>query len=313
MEPDATPPDFLLWGFVKDQVYRTPVYDLADLQERIYAAIKKVTYRCFITHGSRLNSGWIFSMPLMDSILRFMEQKIKSKFSLFVSIDFIFRFVLVQKLELFLSLYLSGTWCIYFSEYAAKSSFSITLILRTWSETNMKWVSYQGYSQSKEHLGIQSAHLFCCSRSLVSGFQCDVEKLPHAVMYRALSRGKCRDSCGHECADWKSRWLWGARCYYWLVFWRSVEILGYLAEEASSHVELFSCTTMHVRKLPGRHKPLCMSNSIGTSSSILHTVGTWDRRTFPCFHKWKNTLLVNVSQMMTTWRTLVEWPGCHLV
>ncbi|KAJ4426428.1 hypothetical protein ANN_27242 [Periplaneta americana] len=41
--PDLTPPDFFLWGFLKDQVYRTPVRDLADLQERIYAAVNNVT------------------------------------------------------------------------------------------------------------------------------------------------------------------------------------------------------------------------------------------------------------------------------
>ena len=41
--PDLPPPDFFLWGSVKDQVYRTPVCDLADLQERIYAAVNNVT------------------------------------------------------------------------------------------------------------------------------------------------------------------------------------------------------------------------------------------------------------------------------
>ena len=60
---------FLLWGFVKDLVYRTPVRDLADLQERIYAALNNVTpqmlhntwieleYRLVISHatnGSRV-------------------------------------------------------------------------------------------------------------------------------------------------------------------------------------------------------------------------------------------------------------------
>ena len=48
-------------------------------------------------------------------------------------------------------------------------------------------------------------------------------------------------------------------------FLRAVEILGYLAKQASSRLELFCCTTMHARILPGRHKPCCVSNSIGTS------------------------------------------------
>ena len=61
------------------------------------------------------------------------------------------------------------------------------------------------------------------------------------------------------------------------------EILRYLAEEATARVELFRCTTNHVRISPGRHKPCCVSNSIGTSSSILRKVRTWHRRTFSCF------------------------------
>ena len=62
------------------------------------------------------------------------------------------------------------------------------------------------------------------------------------------------------------------------------EILGYLAEEASSRVEL-CCTRMHIYILPGRHKPCCVSNSIGTSSSILRTVQTWHCRIFFMFPK----------------------------
>ena len=89
-------------------------------------------------------------------------------------------------------------------------------------------------------------------------------KLPHAVARRTLSRGKCIDSCDHGCADWDSRQLWGV-----IRFLQADEILGYLAEEASSRMELFFCTTIHVRILPGRHKPYCVSNFIGTSSSIL--------------------------------------------
>ena len=68
-------------------------------------------------------------------------------------------------------------------------------------------------------------------------------------------------------------------------FLQADEILGYLVGETSSRVELFCCTTMHVRILPGRHKPCCVSNSTETSSSILHTVRTWHRRIFSCFQK----------------------------
>ena len=68
-------------------------------------------------------------------------------------------------------------------------------------------------------------------------------------------------------------------------FLQADEILGYLAEEASSRMEFFRCTTMHVRILPGRHKPCCVSNSIGTSSNTLRTVRTWHRRTFSSFQK----------------------------
>ena len=56
--------------------------------------------------------------------------------------------------------------------------------------------------------------------------------------------------------------------------------LDHLAEEESCGVELFCCTTMDVRILPGRQKPCRMRNSIGTYSSTLRTVRTWYRRTF---------------------------------
>ena len=38
-------------------------------------------------------------------------------------------------------------------------------------------------------------------------------------------------------------------------FLQAEKIFGYLTEEASSRVELFCCTTMHVHILPGRYKP----------------------------------------------------------
>ena len=72
---------------------------------------------------------------------------------------------------------------------------------------------YEGHPESKSRLRIQSVHPFCCSQSLVSGVQCDVEKLPHAVVRRTLSRGKCKDSCGHGYADWESRRLRSLRYY----------------------------------------------------------------------------------------------------
>ena len=83
-------------------------------------------------------------------------------------------------------------------------------------------------------------------------------------------------------------------------FLQADEILGYLAEEASSRVEFFCCRTILARILPGRHKPCYVSNSSGISSSILRTVRIWHRWTFSCFHKLRSTLLVNASQMMKT-------------
>ena len=45
--PDLIPPDFFLCRFVEDRVCRTPVRDLADLKERIYAAVNNVTTPMF--------------------------------------------------------------------------------------------------------------------------------------------------------------------------------------------------------------------------------------------------------------------------
>ena len=106
-------------------------------------------------------------------------------------------------------------------------------------------------------------------------------------------------SCGHGCADWESRRLRGVR--YSISFSQADEILGYLAEEASYRVELFCCTTMHIRIPPGS-----VGNSIETSSSITRTFRTWHLRTFSCFLKWRSTLLANAPQTMKTWRMRVE-------
>ena len=83
--------DFFLRGFVKDQVYRTPVRDLADLQQ-FHTTIPHNTW---VEVEYRLN---IF-VPLMEAMLRFVEHRIKeSQLSLFLEICSIYRFVLVQDL-----------------------------------------------------------------------------------------------------------------------------------------------------------------------------------------------------------------------
>ena len=38
-------------------------------------------HRSFIIHGSRLNNGWTFPVPLLEAMLRFMEHKVKKQFS----------------------------------------------------------------------------------------------------------------------------------------------------------------------------------------------------------------------------------------
>ena len=70
--------------------------------------------------------------------------------------------------------------------------------------------------------------------------------MSHAVVRRTLLRGKCRDRCGHGCADRESPDCEAQRVIRFLY---ADEILGYLVEEASSRVELLSCTTIHVRIL----------------------------------------------------------------
>ena len=51
-------------------------------------------------------------------------------------------------------------------------------------------------------------------------------------------------------------------------FLQADEILGYLVEEASTRVELFCCTTIHVRVLYGRHVTCCACSKIFLISII---------------------------------------------
>jgi hypothetical protein len=57
--PDITPLDFLLWGFVKDRVYATPVPDIATLRTRIAAVLERVD-------AAMLQRVWIELEYLLD-------------------------------------------------------------------------------------------------------------------------------------------------------------------------------------------------------------------------------------------------------
>ena len=97
---------------------------------------------------------------------------------------------------------------------------------------------YENHPESKERLRIHSAHLLCCSRSLVSGVQRDVEKY-----LMQLHVGPCYVVSAERAvvmavpienpADYEVRGV--------IHFLQADEILGYLAEEASSRVELLCC------------------------------------------------------------------------
>lgn len=41
--PDLTPPDFFLWGFIKQIVYQTPLYSREELEGRLLEAFAQVT------------------------------------------------------------------------------------------------------------------------------------------------------------------------------------------------------------------------------------------------------------------------------
>ena len=40
--PDVTPLDFFLWGYVKDQVFKTPVFEINELEQRIRDTVMRV-------------------------------------------------------------------------------------------------------------------------------------------------------------------------------------------------------------------------------------------------------------------------------
>ena len=93
---DLMPPNLFMWRFIKNQ----PVCDLADFQERIYAAVNNVTPQMLHNTWVEVEYRLDIPVPLMEAMLRFMEHELKTEslFSVFVGIGHIYRFVLVQKL-----------------------------------------------------------------------------------------------------------------------------------------------------------------------------------------------------------------------
>ena len=76
--------------FVKDQVYMTPVCNLADLQQRIYAAVNNVI-------PQMLHNTWVEVEYRLDisraTNISHVEVYEKSQIFLFIAIGFIYRFV----------------------------------------------------------------------------------------------------------------------------------------------------------------------------------------------------------------------------
>ena len=101
---------------------------------------------------------------------------------------------------------------------------------------------YEGHPESKERLRTRSVHLFCCSRLLVSGVQCDVEKLSHAVLRRPCHMVSVEIAVAMTVSienppDCEVRDI--------IRFLQADEILGYLPEAVSSRVDLFCCTSAY--------------------------------------------------------------------
>lgn len=65
--------------------------------------------------------------------------------------------------------------------------------------------TYEGHSESKEHLRIQPVQLFRCSWSFVRCVQHGVDELPDAVGAADLIHVVSVTSCEKEHADCKSR------------------------------------------------------------------------------------------------------------
>ena len=89
---------------------------------------------------------------------------------------------------------------------------------------------FEAHPESKDSLCIQSAHLFCCSRSLVSGVQCDDEICPLHLYVGPCHMVNAGIALAIENpADCEVRGV--------ISFLQADEILSYLAEQTSTRME----------------------------------------------------------------------------
>jgi hypothetical protein len=56
--PDLTPPDFFLWGYLKETVYKNSPRTLVDLKRNTEETVKKITAETLL-HGSRNMCQWV--------------------------------------------------------------------------------------------------------------------------------------------------------------------------------------------------------------------------------------------------------------
>ena len=117
-------------------------------------------------------------------------------------------------------------------------------------------------------------------------------KVPHVVVRRTLSRGKCSDSC---------------------------EVIGVIRFLQTEEI-LLSCRRGKLSRGNFLLHDNARSHTARQTKALLRKQFHWyifahppyspdlAQSDFSCFQKWKSTLLLNASQMMKTWRML-SWPG----